>query len=157
MAGHVVSRRTYSVVFATLLGLTALTTGAAFIDLGALNTVLALAIAVIKMLLVILFFMHVRYSSQLTKLIVVAAFFWFAILLTFSLSDIFTRRWTPIPSGWEAPAASTAPARPQGNSRSGDGIPDPGMAFVRPTSSFRGSLGCKRPPSWEVRALANLS
>ncbi len=116
MAGHVVSRKTYFLVFAALMGLTAVTTGAAFMDLGAWNTVVALAIAVTKMLLVILFFMHVRYSSQLTKVIVVAAFLWLAILLTLSLSDVFTRGWTPIPSGWETPAASAA-ARPQGAAR----------------------------------------
>ncbi len=113
MTVHVVPRKTYVLVFAALMSLTALTTGAAFIDLGALNTVVALVVAVIKMLLVILFFMHVRYSSQLTKVIVVAAFFWLAILLTLTLSDVFTRRWTPIPPGWETPAAPAALARPR--------------------------------------------
>lgn len=110
MSGHVVSVRLYVVIFLALLALTGLTTGVAFIDLGAYNTVVALVIAVTKMLLVILFFMHVRYSSGLTKLVVLAGFFWLAILLTFTLSDYFSREWTPQPSGW-GPSIS-APRNP---------------------------------------------
>lgn len=100
MSGHVVSVRLYVTIFLALLLLTGLTTGVAFIDLGAYNTVVALAIAVTKMLLVILFFMHVRYSTGLTKVVVLAGFFWLAILLTFTLSDYFSREWTPTPSSW---------------------------------------------------------
>lgn len=110
MSGHLVSVRLYVVIFLALLALTGLTTGVAFIDLGAYNTVVALVIAVTKMLLVILFFMHVRYSSGLTKLVVLAGFFWLAILLTFTLSDYFSREWTPQPSGW-GPSIS-APRNP---------------------------------------------
>jgi len=101
MSQHIVSPRLYFLVFAALLALTGLTTGVAFIDLGAYNTVAALAIAVTKALLVILFFMHVRYSPHLTRIVVVAGFFWLAILITLTLSDFRTRRWTPSPSGWE--------------------------------------------------------
>ena len=57
-----------------------------------------MAIAVYKMLLVVLFFMHVRYSTGLTKVVVLAGFFWLAILLTFTLSDYFSREWTPTPA-----------------------------------------------------------
>jgi cytochrome c oxidase subunit IV len=110
MSGHVVSVRLYVTIFLALLLLTGLTTGVAFIDLGSYNTVAALAIAAAKMLLVVLFFMHVRYSSGLTKVIVLAGFFWLAILLTFTLSDYFTRHWTPMPSGW-GPSIS-APLNP---------------------------------------------
>ena len=91
MSGHVVSVRLYVTIFLTLLVLTGLTTGVAFIDLGAYNTVVALAIAVVKMLLVVLFFMHVRYSSGLTKIVVLAGFFWLAIMLALTLSDYVTR------------------------------------------------------------------
>jgi cytochrome c oxidase subunit 4 len=100
MSGHIVSVKLYIAIFIALLGLTALTTGVAYIDLGAFNTVAALAIAVVKMLLVILFFMHVKYSPRLTKLVLVAAFFWLGLLLTFTLTDVFTRSWTPVPQNW---------------------------------------------------------
>jgi cytochrome c oxidase subunit IV len=97
---HIISVRSYLLVFFALLALTALTVGVAFIDLGSMNTVIALAIAATKMLLVMLIFMHVKYSSRLTKLAILAAFFWLGLLLTFTLSDYFTRRWTPTPSDW---------------------------------------------------------
>jgi len=70
MPGHVVATKTYYLVFATLICLTALTTGAALINLGPWNTVVALAIAVCKATLVVLFFMHVKYSSHLVRLAV---------------------------------------------------------------------------------------
>src|SRR5580658_9571835 len=100
MSSHVVPVKTYVAIFLALLTLTAVTTYVSFIDLGRMNTVVALAIAVTKMLLVIFFFMHVKYSSRLTKLTIVAAFFWFGLLITFTLADVFTRQWTPPTSGW---------------------------------------------------------
>ncbi|MFZ0038166.1 MAG: cytochrome C oxidase subunit IV family protein [Candidatus Acidiferrales bacterium] len=100
MSEHVVPVRLYVSVFVALLCLTALTTGVAYIDLGAFNTVAALAIAGVKMLLVVLFFMHVKYSSGLTKIIVLAAIFWLALLISLTLTDVMTRQWTPTPSGW---------------------------------------------------------
>jgi len=93
MSQHTVSTRIYFAVFAALLVLTALTVGAALVDLGQLNTPVALAIAVTKALLVILFFMHVRYSTQLTWLVVGSGFVWLAILILFTLSDLLTRGW----------------------------------------------------------------
>jgi len=111
MAEHIVSVRVYVLVFVALLVLTSLTTWIAFIDLGAINTVVALAIAVSKMLLVILFFMHVKYSPGLTKIVVLAGFFWLAILLTLTLSDFFTRHWTPTPSGWQTSVVDSIPTR----------------------------------------------
>jgi cytochrome c oxidase subunit 4 len=111
MPGHVVPVRTYLLVFFALLVLTGITTGVAFVDLGPLNTVVALAIAVCKMLLVILFFMHVRYSGPLTKIVIVAAFFWLLILISLTLSDFRTRGWTPSPAGWGS--ASMSADRPR--------------------------------------------
>jgi len=108
MSGHVVPVKIYVTIFLTLLALTGLTTGVAFIDLGAYNTVAALAIAVIKMLLVVLFFMHLRYVGNLTKVVVLAGFFWLAILLTFTLSDYFSRHWVEQPTGW-GPSISAPP------------------------------------------------
>jgi cytochrome c oxidase subunit IV len=100
MAEHIVPAKSYAFIFVALIALTGLTTGVAFLDLGALNTVAALVIAVCKMLLVVLFFMHVKYMPGLTKIVVVAGFFWLAILLTLTLGDYFTRAWTPVPQGW---------------------------------------------------------
>jgi cytochrome c oxidase subunit 4 len=99
---HVVPLGTYVGVFLALLVLTALTTGVAFIDLGAYNTVVALVIAVIKMTLVLLFFMHVMYNKGLTRLVIVAAFFWLGIMMAFMLADELSRNWTPTVSGWNA-------------------------------------------------------
>ncbi len=109
MSSHVVSVKTYVAIFVALICLTALTTGVAFIDLGAMNTVAALLIAVSKMLLVILFFMHVKYSPRLTKLVLLAAFFWLGLLLTLTLSDVLTRHWTPSPSDWGPSISTPAP------------------------------------------------
>ncbi len=91
MSEHVDSVRTYATVWIVLLMLTAATTAVAFVDLGAFSVVVALTIAVIKMLLVALFFMHVRHSTQLTKLVVLGGLLWLAILLTFTLADVWTR------------------------------------------------------------------
>ncbi len=100
--GHIVSVRSYVGVFLALILLTGLTTGVAFIDLGPMNSVAALTIALVKMLLVVLFFMHVKYSTGLTRLIIVAGFFWLALLIAFTLADELTRRWTPDPRPWGA-------------------------------------------------------
>ncbi|MGH7798101.1 MAG: cytochrome C oxidase subunit IV family protein [Candidatus Binatia bacterium] len=88
----VISVRTYVLVFVGLLALTATTTAVAFIDLGAdWNSALAVGIAVVKALLVILFFMHVLYSRPLTWIFVGAGFFWLAILFALTLADYATR------------------------------------------------------------------
>ena len=93
---HVVSVKLYSAIFGALLVMTLATTGAAFIDLGGnLNTVVAMLIAACKALLVILFFMHVRYSSRLTWVFVSAGFFWLMILLSLTLADVLSRHWLP--------------------------------------------------------------
>ena len=90
---HVVSPKTYLFVFGALLIGTALTVGAAFIDLGELNPVIAIAIACVKAVLVILFFMHIYYSSRLMKMTVGAGIFTFLVLITMTLSDYISRAW----------------------------------------------------------------
>ena len=94
MAGeqaHVVPLRVYLTVFATLLLLTGVTTAVAFVDLGRLNTIIMLTIAVTKATLVVLYFMHVRYSDHLTWLVVGGAFAWLALLIGGTMSDVVTR------------------------------------------------------------------
>jgi cytochrome c oxidase subunit 4 len=100
--GHVVPISTYLLVFLTLMVGTALTTGVAYIDLGRWNTVAALTIAVIKMLLVVLFFMHVKYATGLTRIVILAGFFWLGIMITLTCSDELTRNshWQIIPQAW---------------------------------------------------------
>jgi cytochrome c oxidase subunit 4 len=71
--------------------LTAATVGAAYVNLGALNIVVALAIASVKATLVVLYFMHARYSPKRTQLVIVCAVFWLAIMLALTLSDYSTR------------------------------------------------------------------
>ena len=94
---HVDSVKTYAAVLIALLALTVITTLVAFVDLGNFSVVVALAIAVTKMLLVALFFMHVRYSTKLTRLVIVGGLMWLAILLLLTLSDFFTRGWLGTP------------------------------------------------------------
>lgn len=96
MSEHVVSRKTYFIIFIALLVLTAATVWVAYFDLGRLNVIVALSIAVLKATLVVLYFMHVRYSSKLTWVFVGAGFFWLAILVAFTLSDYATRGWVVI-------------------------------------------------------------
>ena len=91
------SVRTYVIVFVALLLLAALTTGIAYVNLGKFNTIAALAIAVIKMCLVGLFFMHLWYSPGLTRIVVLAGFFWLALMVSFILTDVFTRSWIKPP------------------------------------------------------------
>lgn len=95
--GHVVARKVYFAVFATLMVFTAVTVTVAFKDLGPWNTIVALGIAVTKATLVILYFMHVRYSDRLTRIVIAAGFFWFGILVVLALSDYLSRPWLGVP------------------------------------------------------------
>jgi cytochrome c oxidase subunit IV len=90
---HIVRPKTYLIILVTLLILTATTTGVAFLDLGILNPIVALAIACGKSVLVILFFMHLRYSSKLLKLTLGAGLFTFLVLIALTLSDYMSRAW----------------------------------------------------------------
>lgn len=96
---HIVSARVYFMIFGALILCTALTVWISFIDLGFLNTVLAITIAVLKATLVILYFMHVRYGSRLIWLIAAAGFFWFVLLLALGMSDYMTRQPITFPFG----------------------------------------------------------
>jgi cytochrome c oxidase subunit 4 len=93
MSSHILPKRVYFTIFAILLFCTYLTVQMAFLDLGALNAVAALAIATFKAALVILFFMHVKYSTRLTWAVVIGSIFWLGILLTLTMSDYLTRVW----------------------------------------------------------------
>jgi cytochrome c oxidase subunit 4 len=93
MASHILPKRVYYTIFAILLFCTYLTVQIAFLDLGVMNTVAALAIATFKATLVILFFMHVKYSPRLTWAVVLGGIFWLGILLTLTMSDYLTRVW----------------------------------------------------------------
>ena len=94
---HVVPLRIYYKVFLTLLVMTGLTVAVAYVDLGWGNTPIALAIALFKATIVILFFMHMRYNTPLMWLFGGAGFFWLLILLVLTMQDYVTR-------GWETPA-----------------------------------------------------
>ena len=97
MSEHIDSVKTYVLVFFGLICATVLTTAVAFVDLGAFSVVVALAIAVCKMLLVALFFMHVRHSSKLTRLVLAGALMWLGILIFMTLTDFSTRGMLGVP------------------------------------------------------------
>ena len=102
MSGHISPKTTYYSIFGALMVLTIVTVSVAFVNLGALNFPVALGIAILKATLVILFFMHVKYSSQLTKLICGTAFFFLVILFGLTLSDYLSRGWFVAPGGTAA-------------------------------------------------------
>ena len=99
MSEHIVPVKVYLTIFLALMVGTFLTVVAAFYDFPwRLNTVIALTIATIKATLVVLYFMHVRYSSRLVWVIVTSALFWLAIMFALTLSDYWTRDWLSV--GW---------------------------------------------------------
>jgi cytochrome c oxidase subunit 4 len=93
MSEQIIPRRIYYGVFAALMVGTFITVSVAFFDLGPLNAVVALTIAVVKATLVVLYFMHVRYSTRLTWAVVLGSVFWLGILLALTLGDYLTRAW----------------------------------------------------------------
>ncbi len=97
MSGHVLPKSLYYAIFGALMVLTAVTVAAAYVNLGNLNFPVALAIAVFKATLVILFFMHVKYSSRMTKLVVVTSLFFLALLMLETMADYASRTWLPGP------------------------------------------------------------
>ena len=101
MSEHIVENKIYYAVFGALMVLLAATVLIAYIHLGKLNFIAAVTIAVVKAVLIILYFMHVRYSSRLLWIFVGAGFFWLGILFALSFSDYLTRAWLPLPTGWE--------------------------------------------------------
>ena len=94
---HIASVKSYVGIFLALMVLTAITVLVAYVNLGQLNKVVALGIASLKATLVVLFFMHVKYSSRLTKLVVMSGFFFLIILLGLTMVDYGSRGWTPMP------------------------------------------------------------
>jgi len=90
---HILPKRVYYTIFAILMFCTYLTVQIAFFDLGVLNTIAALGIAVFKATLVALFFMHLKYSPRLTWAVVLGSIFWFGILIALTMSDYLTRAW----------------------------------------------------------------
>jgi cytochrome c oxidase subunit 4 len=96
---HVVPLTTYLAVFAALMVMLALTVAAAEVDLGFLNTPIALTIAIAKMILVLLYFMHLRYSSRLNWVIVATGFFWLAVMIAGTMDDVISRGWLGYPGG----------------------------------------------------------
>jgi cytochrome c oxidase subunit IV len=96
----VVPVKVYVGIFLALIALTVTTVAVSKLELGEYNFVAAITIAMIKALLVVLFFMHVKQASAMTKLFVVAGFFWMAILFVFTLSDYFSRNWLPRGKWW---------------------------------------------------------
>ena len=93
MTGHILPRRVYFLVFAALMVLTWITVAVARQDLEPFNSVVALTVAVTKAVLVVLYFMHVKYSSRLTKLVVGSGFLWLVVLIGLVMSDYVSRRW----------------------------------------------------------------
>jgi cytochrome c oxidase subunit IV len=89
---HISSNKLNVTIWITLMCLTVITAGVSFIDLGPFNTVVALVIATFKALLVVLFFMHVKYTNEkLSRVVILASIFWLILLLTLSLADFSTR------------------------------------------------------------------
>jgi len=93
MAEHVVPKKIYFAVWATLMAMTLVTTLVAFVDLGRFNTVVALAIATFKASLVVLFFMGAKYTPRLTRVVIICGIFFLGLLLAFSMADYLTRLW----------------------------------------------------------------
>jgi|SRR5581483_5550172 len=92
MSEHVVAWKTYLKVWIALMCLMVLTAGLSFYDLGDWSTIVALTIAVVKTILIVLVFMHIKYEGQgMTVVVIVGGFFWLAILLGLSLTDYLSR------------------------------------------------------------------
>lgn len=109
---HIVPVRVYLSIISILMVLTVVTVWAGFIDFGFLNTVIAVGIAVIKALLVVMFFMHLKYSARILWLYAGAGAVFFLIMIAFLLGDYRSRAWMATPAAWEAPPAAAAPAAP---------------------------------------------
>lgn len=99
MSGHISPKSTYYAIFGALMVLTGVTVAVAFVNLGVFNFPVALGIAITKATLVILFFMHVKYSSKLTKLLVASTFFFLASLFGLTMTDYLSRGWNTSPRG----------------------------------------------------------
>jgi cytochrome c oxidase subunit 4 len=110
MAQHIIPPKTYYKVFAALMVLLFLTVLAAEIEHNAWNTVIAMTIAATKALLIILIFMHVKYSSRLTQVLAFVGFVWLLLLLVLLAGDYGTRRW-PLETGHKTDVSSNVTRR----------------------------------------------
>lgn len=110
MSEHIVSRKIYFLIFGALMVGTIVTVIAANINFGneVVNTTIALTIAVTKATLVVLFFMHVRYSARIIWVLVASGFFWLAIMMVLTGTDYMSRKWASplVPSAQSAPAGT---------------------------------------------------
>lgn len=97
MSSHVVPQSVYLKVFWALMVLTVVTVAVSLVDLGPLNVVVALLVAGVKATLVVLFFMHVRYSPKLIWIFAGAGFLWLLFMLVLTFQDVATRDWIPVP------------------------------------------------------------
>jgi cytochrome c oxidase subunit IV len=104
VSDHIASPKMYVAIFLALMVCTAATVWAAYVNLGPMNIVVALVIATLKATLVVLFFMHAKYSPKRTHLIIICAVFWLGIMLALTLSDYQTR--VPTSGQWIAPATA---------------------------------------------------
>lgn len=92
--GHIVSPKIYMIIWLILLTFTGITVAAAFQNFGIWNPIIALTIAVTKATLVVLFFMHVKYSPKMIGLVIACGLFFLSILLVMTMSDYLSRAWT---------------------------------------------------------------
>ena len=93
MSEHILPTRVYYTIFGILMLCTYLTVQIAYMDLGPLNAIAALGIATFKATIVVLYFMHVKYSTRLTWAVVLGSLFWLGIMLSITMSDYLTRVW----------------------------------------------------------------
>ena len=130
MSGHISPKSTYYAIFGALMVLTVVTVAVAFVNLGAFNFPVALGIAITKATLVILFFMHVKYSSRLTKLFVGMSFFFLLILFALTLTDYLSRGLHTYPGGAGGAGYGVRTAAPEHEAPSGaehkEGAAEPG-------------------------------
>jgi cytochrome c oxidase subunit 4 len=104
VAEHIVEPITYVGVWAALLILLVATVALAYVPLGSMHIVASVTIAFAKAILIVLFFMHVKYKSRLVVVFVCAGLFWLSIMFTLALGDYMTRSWLPAPTAWTSSA-----------------------------------------------------
>jgi cytochrome c oxidase subunit IV len=107
MSGHIAPIRLYFTIFAALMVLTVVTVAVTYVHLGAFNLAVALAIAVTKAMLVIMFFMHVKYSPKLIKVTIGCSFFFLLIMFVMTMSDYLSRGYEGLPPFPTATATGT--------------------------------------------------
>jgi cytochrome c oxidase subunit 4 len=95
---HILPPSLYYGIFLLLMVGTGLTVGAAFVDLGPLNIIVALGIAIAKATLVVLFFMHVKYGNRMNWVVIGSGVFWLLILLGMLMLDYSSRGWMAVPA-----------------------------------------------------------